>query len=50
MILHEEKDCDLWLRSYGSLSTASQPYGAWMRGESERGGRRFPNVQSSQGD
>ncbi len=50
MILHGEKDCELWLRSHGSLSTANQPYGVWMRGESERGGRRFPNAQSSQGD
>uniref|UniRef100_A0A2N9FDP4 Reverse transcriptase domain-containing protein n=1 Tax=Fagus sylvatica TaxID=28930 RepID=A0A2N9FDP4_FAGSY len=43
MITHGEKDCELWLRSHGSLSTASQPYGAWMRGEPERFGRKLPN-------
>jgi hypothetical protein len=44
LITHGEKDCELWLRSHGSLSPAKQPYGAWMRGETERFGRKFPNA------
>uniref|UniRef100_A0A2N9HCL8 Reverse transcriptase domain-containing protein n=1 Tax=Fagus sylvatica TaxID=28930 RepID=A0A2N9HCL8_FAGSY len=38
-ITHGEKDCEIWLRSRGSLLNAQQPYGAWMKGETERMGR-----------
>ena len=31
-------DCELWLKSCGSLSPEDQQYGAWLRGEPERVG------------
>ena len=38
LITHGEKDCDLWLKSRGSLLPEDQQYGTWLRGEPERVG------------
>jgi hypothetical protein len=49
-ITHGEKDCEIWLRSRGSLSSDQQPYGAWMKGESERMGRHPLRTVDKLGD
>ena len=49
-ITHGEKDCEIWLRSRGSLSTDQQPYGAWMKGEPERMGRHPARTAEKVGD
>uniref|UniRef100_A0A2N9HN71 Reverse transcriptase domain-containing protein n=1 Tax=Fagus sylvatica TaxID=28930 RepID=A0A2N9HN71_FAGSY len=49
-ITHGEKDCEIWLRSRGSLSSDQQPYGAWMKGESERMGRHPSRLADKLGD
>lgn len=38
LITQGEKDCELWLKSRGSLSPEDQQYGAWLRGEPKRVG------------
>ena len=30
MVSHDDKDCDIWLSSKGSLSIESQGFGAWL--------------------
>ena len=31
MLLHDNKDCEVWLKSKGSLSVEHQQYGHWIR-------------------
>ena len=30
-LTHDAKECDIWLRSKGTLRTQQQPFGAWLR-------------------
>ncbi len=39
-LTHAEKDCDLWLRSKGTLRRESQQYGAWLRAPMDKPMRR----------
>ncbi len=41
MISHGDRDCEVWLKSRGTLSSESQQYGPWMRGEVIRSFRRM---------
>ena len=36
LLTHDEKECELWIRSKGSLLAADQQYGTWLRGDSDR--------------
>jgi hypothetical protein len=36
LLTHDEKECDIWIRSKGTLSAADQQYGSWLRGDSDR--------------
>jgi hypothetical protein len=35
LLTHDEKECEIWLRSKGSLSAVDHQYGTWLRGDSE---------------
>ncbi len=39
-LTHAEKDCELWLRSKGTLRRESQQYGAWLRAPMDKPMRR----------
>uniref|UniRef100_A0A2N9IFR8 Uncharacterized protein n=1 Tax=Fagus sylvatica TaxID=28930 RepID=A0A2N9IFR8_FAGSY len=41
IISHGDRDCEVWLKSRGTLSSESQQYGPWMRGEVIRSFRRM---------
>ena len=40
IICHVDRDCELWLKSRGTLSPELQQYGPWLRGEVVRSFRR----------
>ncbi|KAK7859446.1 hypothetical protein CFP56_005895 [Quercus suber] len=40
MLSHDDKDCDLWLGSKGTLPTESQQFGHWIRASQFSPGRR----------
>ena len=40
MVCHDDKDCDIWLSSKGSLSIEPQEFGAWMRASPFNLGRK----------
>jgi hypothetical protein len=35
LLMHDEKECEIWLRSKGSLLAVDHQYGTWLRGDSE---------------
>jgi hypothetical protein len=39
-ITHSDKDCSVWLRSKGSLTSEKQQFGAWMRAQPRASHRR----------
>ena len=40
LLCHDDRDCELWLKSRGTLSLDTQQYGSWLRGEVNRFSRR----------
>ena len=40
MVCYNDKDCDIWLSSKGSLSIKSQEFGAWLRASPFNLGRK----------
>lgn len=40
-LTHGDKDCDVWMRSKGTMIRAEQQYGAWLRATAEKPVRRI---------
>ena len=39
-VIHNERECELWLRSKGNLKKEEQQYGDWLRAETVRSSRK----------
>uniref|UniRef100_A0A7N2MTA8 Zinc knuckle CX2CX4HX4C domain-containing protein n=1 Tax=Quercus lobata TaxID=97700 RepID=A0A7N2MTA8_QUELO len=41
LLMHDEKDCAIWLRSKGSLSRSDQQFGPWIRADQFNPAKKF---------
>ena len=41
LLMHDEKDCAIWLRSKGTLSSSDQQFGPWIRADQFNSSKKF---------
>lgn len=50
MVSHDEKECEVWLSSKGTISMTNREYGAWLRALSYNTGKTHFTTVSGMGD